>query len=249
MDMWNMLGISPTQALQSACKAAVRYAKSAASETNAEIPAKPEVRPQTAPEKEAEPEKKAEGEKKSGLQRESEMFDYAGIDAFARQICNISGWKRKTILYFAQHLKTFHNTEDLPQDGIWETDLPAFRRLMRRFPPRKTMQEEYLTDASRALSEQIRVVFARQGRELYGDNEKDITDYIQVWLTYGERYDRKIRERFGCSYQEAVSRIYNMERRRSPLRLKKETKRHILSVRFSRQKPHGESGGDQKGRV
>ena len=69
MDMWNMLGISPTQALQSACKAAVRYAKSAASETNAEIPAKPEVRPQTAPEKEAEPEKKAEDRHRAGVYR------------------------------------------------------------------------------------------------------------------------------------------------------------------------------------
>ncbi len=149
---------------------------------------------------------------------------------FVRLVCNISGWKRQTILYFAEYLRGFHNAENLLQSGMWETDLPAFRRLMRRFPPRKTMREEYLTEAGRALSEQIREVFARQGRELYGDNEKDVIDYIRVWLTYGECYGQRIRERFGCSYQEAVSRIYNMERRRSSWRLKKETKKQIRAV-------------------
>ncbi len=107
---------------------------------------------------------------------------------FVRTMCNHSGWRRKTILFFERYLKRFHMEENKPDDGKWETDLFCFR--IRKLPwPRLPAfcTDRYFGKEGAAFHKNLhKKISHAQGRELSFDVKSDVIKYMRLYLFYGE---------------------------------------------------------------
>ena len=120
---------------------------------------------------------------------------------FVRTMCNHSGWRRKTILFFERYLNRFHTEENKPDDGKWETELTCWR--IRKLPwPRLPVfcTDRYFGKEGAAFHKNLHKQISRaQGRELSFDVKSDVIKYTRLYLLYGE------------SKEEFVERLYHRD--------------------------------------
>ena len=120
---------------------------------------------------------------------------------FVRTMCNHSGWRRKTILFFERYLNKFHVEENKPDDGKWETEIAGFR--IRKFPwpglP-AFCTDRYFGKEGIAFHKSLhKKISSAQGRELSFDVKSDVIKYMRLYLFYGE------------SNEEFIERLYHRD--------------------------------------
>lgn len=107
---------------------------------------------------------------------------------FVRTMCNHSGWRRKTILFFERYLNRFHTEENKPDNGIWETELHCFR--IKKLPwPRLPAfcTDRYFGKEGAAFHKSLRRKISHaQGRELSFDVKSDVIKYMSLYVFHGE---------------------------------------------------------------
>ena len=117
---------------------------------------------------------------------------------FVRTVCNHSGWRRKTVLFFERYLNKFHTEENKPDDGKWETELTCFR--IRKFPlpglPAFLTDRYFGKEGSTFHKSLKNQISHEQGRELSFDVKSDVIKYMKLYLFYGE------------SQEEFIERLY-----------------------------------------
>ena len=107
---------------------------------------------------------------------------------FVRTMCNHSGWRRKTILFFERYLNRFHTEENKPDNGKWETELTCFR--IRKLPWLRLpvfCTDRYFGKEGTAFHKKLKSkISLAQGREMSFDVKIDVIKYMRLYLFYGE---------------------------------------------------------------
>ena len=133
---------------------------------------------------------------------------------FVRTMCNHSGWRRKTILFFERYLNRFHTEENKPDNGKWETEAACFR--IRKLPwPRLPAfcTDRYSGKEGAAFHKSLhKKISHAQGRELSFDVKSDVIKYMRLYLFYGE------------SNEEFIERLYHKDW------LEGKTRRSIVTI-------------------
>lgn len=107
---------------------------------------------------------------------------------FVRTMCGLSGWRRKTVLYFEGYLEQFHTDENMPDNGKWETRLPCFwvRKLPRLRLPAFGM-DQFVNKDGEAFQKKLHSQISRSlGRELNYEMRADLIKYMKLYLSYAE---------------------------------------------------------------
>ena len=127
---------------------------------------------------------------------------------FVCTMCNHSGWRRKTILFFERYLNRFHTEENKPDNGKWETELSCFR--IRKLPwPRLPAfcTDRYFGKEGTAFHKNLcRQISRAQGRELSFDVKSDVIKYMRLYLFYGESKEEVIEHLYHRDWVEGKTR-------------------------------------------
>lgn len=107
---------------------------------------------------------------------------------FVRAVCGVTGWRRKTILYFQKFLLPFHTEQNLPTDGKQETDLMCFRlRKLPHFRLPAFFMDRFWGKEGRDFHKQIHSKISREmGRELDLEMQSDVIRYMKQYFISAE---------------------------------------------------------------
>ena len=126
---------------------------------------------------------------------------------FVRTMCGLSGWHRKTILYFEQYLTKFHTKENDSSGEKWETQLLCFRRKkLPRLRLPSFCRDRFLTRNGAAFHKQLRAkISSSLGREMDFEIRADLIKYMNLYLWYGELQEDYIEHLYrGWKLQQAL---------------------------------------------